>query len=140
MRNYDDVGAFHYKFGLPSAGEPRTLAEAPHLLEQRDFEFRLAFLLEEIQELIRAHSKGDLVGSADALIDLVYVAMGAGHMMGLPWQPLWNEVQRANLAKERATGDHDPRSKRGYAKDIVKPPGWRSPELAAVLRSYGYQR
>ena len=38
----------------------------------------------------------------DALIDLTYVAMGTAYMMGLPWQDLWDEVQRANMSKVRA--------------------------------------
>ena len=131
---FEDVGDFHRKFGLKKAG--LALKLRPHLLPQDDFYFRLAFILEETQELIVAHRNSDLAGCADALIDIVYVALGAAQEMELPWQALWAEVQRANMTKERATGDDDPRSKRGYGKDIIKPEGWRPPDLAGVLRQF----
>ena len=54
-------------------------------------------------------------------------------MMGLPWPQLWDEVQRANMAKERAK--HAGESKRGSALDVVKPEGWVPPDVAGALSS-----
>jgi len=51
----------------------------------------------------------------------------------------FTEVQRANLAKERAAGATDRRSKRGSGLDVVKPEGWRPPDVAGVLRRHGWQ-
>lgn len=129
--NYHDVGQFHVKFGLPSAQHAGPTI--PHLLTNEVFNYRFKFLIEEIDELWEAYDTGDLAGAADALIDLVYVAMGTAQMMDLPWPALWDEVQRANMAKVRATGANDPRAKRGSALDVVKPKGWRPPDIAAVL-------
>jgi predicted HAD superfamily Cof-like phosphohydrolase len=74
---------------------------------------------------------------ADALIDLVYVAMGTAHLLGLPWEALWNEVQIANMRKVRAAADASD-SKRGSAFDVVKPPGWQPPNIKRILENYGW--
>lgn len=130
--NYHDVGQFHQKFNLPCIQHSGPLR--PHLLAADVFNYRRRFLLEELKELVNAQLNDDLPGVADALIDLVYVAMGTAQLMDLPWPALWDEVQRANLAKVRATGIDDPRAKRGSALDVVKPEGWHPPDIAAVLR------
>lgn len=133
MMNFDDVAAFHVRFDLPRPMTPRLLDPATQL-------FRSDFMQEELNEFWIAcnpsyNMKPDLAKAADALIDLVYVAMGTAVMMGLPWQELWNEVQRANMEKVRARADGAD-SKRGSALDVVKPPGWRPPDIEAVFRRH----
>lgn len=125
--NFQDVHAFHVKFGLPIPPEPT-------LLDNDTLHFRFNFMEEELRELLIAHSNGNLADAADALIDLVYVAMGTAVMMGLPWEELWTEVQRANLTKERATRVED--SKRGSLLDVVKPEGWRAPDHKPIIERY----
>ena len=95
-------------------------------------DYRVGFLHEELDELCLSYEDSDLEGCADALIDLVYVAMGTALMMGLPWEKLWNEVQRANMAKRLAKPDGSD-SKRGSPLDVVKPPGWVGPDHSAAL-------
>lgn len=145
MSDFDDVGTFHKQFDLPvSDGHTRPLKPSVTL-------FRLRFLIEELAEyaaasgfpyLTRAlrhvsaeafceHDPVDLPEVADALVDLVYVALGTAHYHGIPWQAVWDEVQRANMQKVRAT---DPSaSRRGSALDVVKPVGWTPPDVAGVL-------
>jgi predicted HAD superfamily Cof-like phosphohydrolase len=53
-------------------------------------------------------------------------------MMGLPWDELWDDVHRANMAKERGVG------KRGHAVDCVKPVGWTPPKTEKILQQAGY--
>lgn len=122
--NFADVRNFHGRFEVPEA-------KAPSLLSQEKFDFRFKFLKEELAEFLMGHEEGDLVDMADALIDLVYVAMGTAAMMGLPWQDLWDEVQRANMSKVRA--QHAGQSKRGSALDVVKPQGWIGPDHNKIL-------
>lgn len=126
--NHFDVWCFNCKFDLP---RPKT----PQLLDSYTFHFREGFLREELDEFYTAHQHADLAGAADALVDLVYVALGTAIMMGLPWQALWDEVQRANMSKVRAASAED--SKRGSTLDVVKPPGWVAPDISAVLRRAG---
>lgn len=129
LSNYGDVHLFHRKFGLP---HPKV----PVLLDADTQDFRFKFMQEELEEFDNACVSGDLALAADALVDLVYVAMGTGVMMGLPWQALWDEVQRANISKVRAQSAEDPLSLRKHTLDVVKPPGWRPPDIAGVLKKY----
>lgn len=128
VSNYGDVLAFHDKFDL---GSP----EGPRLLTAGVRQFRQGFMTEELTEFGDACATGDLAGAADALVDLVYVAMGTAVLMGLPWQPLWDEVQRANMAKARAKPDGSD-SKRGSPLDVIKPAGWVGPDIEGVLSRF----
>lgn len=116
-----DVDAFHTKFCL-------EVPSTPHFLDEEALEFRLKFLREEVQEFEDAHRAGDMKGAADALVDLVYVAVGTALMMGLRavWWSLWGRVQDKNMLKRRA--GHAGESKRGSSLDVVKPEGWTPPD------------
>ena len=129
--NFDDVGAFHQRFELPNSND--GVEKRP--LDFTTFDFRRRFMQEEVDEFVEAWEDGDEAGQADALIDLVYVAMGTAHLMGLPWQALWDEVQRANMTKQRASADGSD-SKRGNALDVVKPPGWTPPDIEGILERH----
>lgn len=189
MSDFDDVGEFHRKFDLPVASDG-----LPRELTGEELEFRLKFLIEELSEyaeavglklmvswgerlapgrLLRAdgYPVQDLPKAFDALLDLAYVALGTAHIHRFPWQAGWDEVQRANVAKERCGVDHvyvghdsdcdvnklctgdgchlvlhaaddEPsecgkpskaHSLRGSALDVIKPPGWKPPDIAQVL-------
>ena len=126
LSNYEDVAAFHEKFGLTYDGKPR-------MLDSETVRFRLKFLEEELMEFRVSAISDDLPGMADALVDLVYVAMGTAYMMGLPWQQLWSEVQRANMSKVRASSEAE--SKRGSSLDVIKPYGWKGPDIEGVINA-----
>ena len=131
---FNDVGEFHNKFELPVAG----VDQEPTFLSRRDELYRVNFMREEVEEFQTACMKGDIAEAADALADLVYVALGTAHLMGLPFEEIWTEVQRANLTKERATGADDPRSKRANSLDVVKPEGWKAPDHGPALKAAGW--
>lgn len=155
--NFQDVGAFHEKFGLPV-----WLDRAPCLPAPATMSFRIGFMVEELAEFCEASGypsvaeelkaimaglksgrhKAQLVGlpdlclALDALCDLNYVSLGTAHFMGLPFDEAWAEVQRANMSKERSTGKDDPRSTRGSALDVVKPEGWRKPDHEPAITAH----
>jgi predicted HAD superfamily Cof-like phosphohydrolase len=133
--NFDDVGAFHEKFGLHNT---TWHPEGPHVMSTELEEFRLKFLDEELQELRDGLAEEDEAKTFDALLDLVYVAMGTAHLRGYPWQAGWDAVQAANMSKERALSNEDTRSKRGSSYDVVKPDGWTAPDIEGVLSRYGW--
>ncbi len=116
------VQAFHVKFGVP-------IEDRPIIMEVNVFMFRFEFLHEELQELLRAYRAQDIVAFADALLDIEYVLHGTALMSGLGsiWHDLWIEVQRANMAKVRATSTNTPRRS---LLDVIKPPGWIPPTQA----------
>lgn len=115
--NYEDVIAFHRKFELPKGPKPGALIASVGREIARQ---RIRHLREEVDEYERAVLAGDGVKEADALVDLVYVALGCAAMCQFPWSPLWDAVHDANMAKEQ-TGA---REKQG----IRKPEGWEPPE------------
>ncbi len=138
MSDFNDVGRFHKAFGLPfSDTEDRQRGFSPHLIKPDLIRFRLKFLHEEMLELIDAYMREDLSDISDALIDIVYVAMGTAHHHGLPWESLWNEVQQANMKKIRARSEEE--SKRGSTYDVIKPLDWKPPDILGVLRRHGWR-
>lgn len=124
ISNYDDIHRMHRHHKLPIGDKPALLNGSEQL-------FRENFLSEELLEFQDASRQKDLPGAADALIDLVVVALGTAIMMGLPWQPLWTDVFRANMAKKRVTST---RAQGGY--DLAKPEGWRPPETTTILKKF----
>ena len=125
----EDVRTFHEKFGVPMATSPSFLCD-------KTYEFRVKFLHEELAEFEKAHKERDMEGCADALVDLAYVLHGTALMMGLPWDQLWKEVQRANMTKERASASTQ--SKRGCSLDVIKPAGWTGPDHMPALGTGPY--
>ena len=75
----------------------------------------------------------DLAGQADALVDLVYFAIGTAIMLGLPFEELWNDAHRANMTKVRGA------THRGHPNDVTKPEGWVPPKTVEILSFYGYR-
>lgn len=119
----DDVRKFCQKFGRPH--HPQVV---PHFLSDKEQNYWLQFIIEELSEYLTAVKQDNLANAGDAICDLIYVIIHMGHNMGLPLEEMWDEVQRANMAKERSTGDNDPRSTRHSAMDVVKPEGWTPPD------------
>lgn len=128
MSNFGDVGRFHRKFDLPVS------YSTPRAVDKDLLEFRTKFMQEELDEFAAAKTAAD---QFDALLDLVYVAMGTAHMMGFPWEAGWARVQQANMAKVRASADASD-SKRGSSWDVVKPEGWLAPDIAGLLDLFGW--
>lgn len=124
---FDDVLAFHKKFVLPTH-ETVTLRTLPADLHK----FRTDFMQEELDEYVEGHNEGNLQKQIDAIVDLIYVALGTAIKMGVPpamFQCYWNSVQDANMNKVLAKdlADSQARTGRGHPMDVVKPDGWVSP-------------
>ncbi len=117
--NFEMVGEFRRTMKLP-------ISPAPAFLNPAETSYFARFILEELSEYLRATEEGQLIDAADALVDLVYVAMGCAHAMGLPFDRLFEAVHQANMRKEPA--NEFIRSVRGNQYDVVKPFGWTGPE------------
>lgn len=129
--NYVDVILFHIKYDHTTLVGPNDTFDDPARMG-----FREKFLAEELDEFREGLDEHDMIKVADALVDLVYVAMGTAYGLGLPWQELWEEVQKANMRKVRAKNASE--SKRGSAADVIKPEGWQPPDIAGVLERFGF--
>jgi predicted HAD superfamily Cof-like phosphohydrolase len=146
INNFNDVGDFHEKFGLDNVTHRLP---GKRMISEALLKFRLDFMREELDELEQAvtrvispdGTRSDIIIDDakvfDALIDLVYVALGTAQLLGYPWHAGWDEVQRANMNKERCKRVED--STRGSLFDVIKPTNWTPPDITRVLRSYGWR-
>lgn len=138
---FSDIVDFHEKFGLQYHGKPRILPEELA-------KFRAGFMAEELGEyafggdetnvmILVGIVKEDmappleLVDQLDALVDLVYVALGTAYMQGFDFYEAWRRVHDANMKKVRAAREVD--SQRSSTYDVVKPPGWVAPVLTDLV-------
>ena len=120
----DDIDRFHKKFGFEKTDKP-DIPDDSELVN-----FRTSFLLEELAEYSQAITKKDTAGALDALVDIVYIALGTAWLFNLPFERAWKEVQRANMEKIRAK---DTTGKRGTKFDVIKPKGWKAPNIDQIV-------
>ena len=120
----NDIDRFHKKFGFEKTDKP-DIPDDPELVN-----FRTSFLLEELAEYSQAITKKDTAGALDALVDIVYIALGTAWLFNLPFEKAWKEVQRANMEKIRAK---DTTGKRGTKFDVIKPKNWKPPNIDQIV-------
>lgn len=118
------VAAFHAAFGLPRSGTPT--ADVPDDLAA----LRVRLLAEEVEEFAAATTDRDLVGIADALADVVYVAYGSALTYGIDLDAVLAEVHRSNMSKLDADG----RALLREDGKVLKSSRYSPPDVAAVLR------
>ena len=113
--------------GLPVRDRP-TLDVPP-----TEREMACALIDEEASEFRAAVEASDLVEAADAVADLIWVALEAALMFGIPIERVFAEVRRSNETKlapgqisVNATGK------------IVKGSGYSRPDLLPILVAHGY--
>lgn len=114
-KNYADVADFQRKMEQPVADKP-TVMDAGRRSE------RTGYLEEEVAEFFTAET---VVDQADAMIDLIYLALGTLVELGVKPEPLWNIVHSANMSK--LWPDGKPRLNPETGK-IIKPPTFVRPE------------
>lgn len=116
---FDLVSHFNrYVLGIPQSVEITRL-------EGKERAWMLAALREELTEYSAAESRGHEV---DALLDLVYFAIGGLYRMGLTpgeMRLCFRYIHEANMRKKLGAKATRPHS--GDVADAVKPEGWRDP-------------
>lgn len=112
----ESVREFRNALGLPVGDHPRLLTA-----EQTSFYAR--FLMEELSEFLEAHEHQDLVKAFDAILDLVYVAVGVSVHMGLPFDEGFDVVHSCNMKKRPGSTKRN-----GLGQDAMKPEMWKGPE------------
>ncbi len=117
------VGEFHTRFGLHRQARPDADVGS------RLAALRVSLLEEEVSEFAQATADRDIVESADALADIVYVAYGAAITYGIDLDAVLEEVHCSNMTK---LGDD---GKPIYREDgkVIKPAAFRPPDIRSVL-------
>lgn len=88
------VHHFHETFQIGNA-------DAPTLIDERDYTLRYNLIKEENEEYLDACKNGDLVEIADALGDQLYILFGTILKHGLQYkiEEVFDEIQRSNMSK-----------------------------------------
>jgi predicted HAD superfamily Cof-like phosphohydrolase len=122
---FEDVKDFHKSFNLRVGQTPNF----PEDINERAL--RMNLLEEEFNEYIDAEQKLDIVGIADALADVIYIACGTAVSYGIPLDKVFEEVHRSNMAK---LVDGKPI----YRDDgkVLKPEGWTPPQIEKILEDH----
>ncbi len=124
-KEWSDVKDFHDKFGHPCP-------EKPVMIDKKRALSRAKWMNEEVSEFLVAE---DIYEQADAMIDLMYVALGTMVEMGLEPDELFAIVQNANMSKLWADGKPHYNPKDGK---VIKPEGWEDPKpkIKACIDAY----
>jgi len=97
---------------------------------QDQFDLYVKLIKEEVSELQVAIDNNDLVEQLDALIDIMVVTIGAVQSLGADGEGAWKEVMSTNFAKiDSLTG----RVRKREDGKVLKPVGWRPPELSKYI-------
>ena len=92
------LAQFHRAFNLPM----RQLPSAD--IDEAVAKLGVALREEEVGEFVAASESDDLLGIADALADIVYVAYGTALTYGIDLDAVLQEVHRSNMGKLDSDG------------------------------------
>jgi len=114
-KEWEAVKLFHEKFGHPAPA-------IPTMIDGKRARSRGTWMLEETAEFLTADN---IYEQADAMIDLIYFALGTLVEMGVEPEELFNVVQQANMGK--LWEDGKPRYNKKDGK-VIKPDNWEDPK------------
>lgn len=97
------------------------------LPDDKEAKFIVDTLQEELDELQDSFAVNDYEGMADALIDLIYFALGHSYRMGFDFNASFKNVHEANMQKQLA------KTNRGEV-DASKPSDWQEPVIEPLLK------
>ena len=123
MTNFEKVGVFMKTFG-------QNVKQSSSFSSEKINALRVSLIKEELDELIEAMSKKDLVEVADALTDILYVTYGAGHAFGINLDDCFEEVQNSNMSKL----DKDGKPIYNDKGKVMKGPNYFKPDLSKFIK------
>ena len=94
MSMQSDVAIFMEACGQDVQREPSFLKAD---LKQADLYMEL--IREEFEELQEGFENKDIVETADACGDLIWVILGLANSLGIPMRAVWQEVATSNMSK-----------------------------------------
>ena len=123
MTNFEKVGFFMKTFG-------QDVKQSSSFSSEKINALRISLIKEELDELIEAMNKKDLVEVADALTDILYVTYGAGHAFGINLDDCFEEVQNSNMSKL----DKDGKPIYNDKGKVMKGPNYFKPDLNKFIK------
>ena len=123
MTNFKKVGLFMKTFGQEVKVKAGMSTEKINTL-------RINLIKEELDELKKAIEDKDILETADALTDILYVTYGAGHAFGIDLDKCFEEVQNSNMSKL----GNDGKPIYNEQGKVMKGPNYFKPNLLKFLR------
>ena len=123
MTNFQKVKTFMQTFGQEVKSKPSFSTEKINQL-------RYNLINEELEELKQAILNKDLLETADALTDILYVTYGAGHAFGIDLDKCFEEVQNSNMSK---LGEDEKPIYNDEGK-VMKGPKYYKPDLSKFIK------
>lgn len=139
-----DIKMMHEHYGLTYDGPPRVL-------DVEEARFRGDFKLEEVEEWRKHAGRAlmvlntdptdhaaiteELAEQLDALVDAMVIVLGTAYRQGMLHliPEAWRRVLVANMAKQVG------KTSRGFAADLVKPPGWEAPDHTDLVEEHAHR-
>lgn len=118
-----------YKFNKDIIGVEQPIK--PTNLSRERLLFALTAMYEELYEFTVACNSNNVGEALDAIIDLIYFAIGRAYEMGITptqFRQCWNLVQEKNMSKKRGIKN------RGTDLDASKPEGWKAADLGEIIK------
>ena len=112
-KEWKKVRLFHKELQQP-------ISDKPTFLSCDRIKVRALWMTEEINELIDAQ---DIVDQADAIIDLIYYALGTLVEIGIKPDKIFEIVHQANMLKKTSSG----KILKNDNGKVLKPEKWLSP-------------
>lgn len=109
----------------------QTTSIIPEVPDPPIAERRILMLKEEVEELVGAWENDDIVEYADAIADIIYVALGAAVEAGIDIEPVIEEVIDSNNSKIDWQSAQ-PWARHGNGK-IAKDEHYRAPDIRSII-------
>ena len=122
MTNFQKVKKFMKTFG-------QEVKSRPSFSSEKINELRYNLIKEELDEFKQALDNNDLLETADALTDILYVTYGAGHAFGIDLDKCFDEVQNSNMSK---LGEDGKPIYNEFGK-VMKGPNYFKPDLTKFI-------
>ena len=122
---FKDMQDMHKKYGVNKWMQAEMQSDVDWRKINKFMQFRLGMMQEELDETKNAFDKKDAEEMVDGIIDLCVFAIGTLEVFGVDANKAWDEVYRANMAKE--VGIKEGRPNPLGLPDLVKPEGWKGP-------------
>lgn len=120
------VEEFHNSFNI-------TNHHRPNLLSQNEYELRYNLIKEENEEYLNACKNKDIIEIADALGDILYIALGTLLKHGLQYKidEIFEEIHKSNMSKLGEDG------KPIYREDgkVLKSTNYFRPDIKRILNN-----
>ena len=122
----DAVREFHETFGC-------HIGDKPEFPDMETRHVRLNLLEEEINELHHAEFNNDLVETADAIGDCIYILIGTAISYGIDINGVFDAIHRNNMTKVWPDGTVHLSKEKGKEGKILKPPNFEKVDLKSII-------